>query len=113
MLLKTKIGEGGEALKAMFEGRAALPTGDFQMDFIPKTGPKIEWDPSSFSIRYDMDKLNFNMKIEKGKVEFIPGTIELSISQYPDVKIEYVGEPIYIPPSAAARFTGEKVDVKA
>lgn len=113
MLLKTKIGEGGDALKAIFEQRAALPGGDFQMGFIPTTGPQIEWDPSSLSIQYDMDKLNFDMKVDKGNVEFIPGTIELSISQFPDVQIEYVGEPIYIPPSAAARFRGENVDVKA
>lgn len=113
MLLKTKIGEGGEALKAMFEQRAALPSGEFQMDFIPKGGANIEWEEASLSIRYDMDKLNFDMKIDKGDVKFIPGTIELMISQYPDVKIEYIGEPIYIPPSAAARFKGEIVDVRA
>lgn len=113
MLLKTKIGEGGEALKAMFEQRVALPTGEFQMDFIPKGGANIEWEEASLSIRYDMDKLNFDMKIDKGDVKFIPGTIELMISQYPDVKIEYIGEPIYIPPSAAARFKGEIVDVRA
>ena len=60
-----------------------------------------------------MDKLNFDMKIDQGDVKFIPGTIELSISQYPDVEIEYMGEPIYVPPSAAAHFTGEVVDVRA
>lgn len=113
MLLKTKIGEGGEALEAMFAQRVALPSGDFEMGFIPKARANIEWEPANLSIRYDMDKLHFNAKIDKGDVKFIPGAIELSVSQYPDVRIEYVGEPIYIPPSAAARFTGENVDVKA
>ena len=35
------------------------------------------------------------------------------ISQYPEVNIEYIGDPIYVPPSVAARFTGENIDVKA
>lgn len=113
MLLKTKIGQGGEALDEIFSQRTASPTGDFQMGFIPTTGAKIDWEAPSLSIRYEMDKLNFDMKIDKGEVKFIPGTIELSISQYPDVQIEYMGEPIYVPPSAAAHFKGEIVDVKA
>ncbi|MFR9271604.1 MAG: DUF6470 family protein [Clostridia bacterium] len=113
LLLKTKIGEGGEALKSIFEQRTALPTGQFQMGFVPTTGPDISWEAPSLSIRYEMDKLNFDMKIDQGDVKFIPGTIELSISQYPDVEIEYMGEPIYVPPSAAAHFTGEVVDVRA
>lgn len=113
MLLKTKIGEGGAALDQIFSQRVASPTGEFQMGFIPTTGPELEWEPSSLSIRYEMDKLNFDMKIDKGEVKFIPGTIELSISQYPDVQIEYMGDPIYVPPSAAAHFNGEIVDVKA
>lgn len=112
ILLKTKIGEGGEALKQIFEQRSAAPTGEFQMGFIPTTGPEINWEAPSLSIRYEMDKLNFDMKIDKGDVKFIPGTIELSISQYPDVMIEYMGDPIYVPPSAAAHFTGEVIDVR-
>ena len=30
-------------------------------------------------------------KIEKGDIQFIPGNIELSILQYPDIEIKYVG----------------------
>lgn len=112
ILLKTKIGEGGEALQSIFEQRAAAPAGEFQMGFIPTAGPDISWEAPSLSIRYEMDKLNFDLKIDKGDVRFIPGTIELAISQYPDVEIEYMGDPIYVPPSAAAHFTGEVVDIR-
>lgn len=113
LMLKTKLGEGGEALNRIFAQRTAMPTGEFQLDFIPKTGANINWEDSSLLIEYQMDKLNFDWKIGQGNVEFIPGDIELSISQYPDVKIEYMGDPIYVPPSAAAHFTGEIVDVTA
>lgn len=113
ILLKTKIGQGAEALQSILNQRNALPTGDFELAFIPKTGADISWDPPSISINYQMDKLNFDAKIYKGNVEFIPGNIELSILQYPDVYIEYIGNPIYVPPSAAARFTGENIDIRA
>ena len=43
----------------------------------------------------------------------MPGNIELSIEQYPDVIIQYVGKPIYVPPSVAEHFNGEFIDVKA
>ena len=44
-------------------------------------------------------------------MEFIPGTIELSITQQPDVIIEYVGKPIYVP-RVAAHFNGENINVR-
>ena len=46
-------------------------------------------------------------------VAFVPGNIELSILQYPDIEIEYVGGPIYVPPSAAEIFEGHQIDVEA
>ena len=56
-----------------------------------------------------MDKLNFDLKVLNGNYEFIPGNIEMSITQHPDVLIEYVGGPIYVPPSADPNY----VDVRA
>lgn len=113
ILLNAKIGEGAQALQDIWNQRYALPTGEFQMGFLPATGPNIEWDAPSLSINYEMDKLYFEPQIYKGDVQFIPGDIELSILQYPSVHIEYVGSPIYVPPSAAEKFTGENVDVRA
>lgn len=113
IMLQTQIGEGGDTLHRIFTERSAMPTGQFQMAFLPSVGPEISWDDPSLSIEYEMDKLNFDLKVDKGDVQFIPGDIELSINQYPDVKIEYIGSPIYVPPSAAALFTGQNVDILA
>lgn len=113
ILLNAKIGQGAETLQSILDQRNALPTGQFELGFIPKTGPDIEWDPPSISINYQMDKLNFDARIDWGRVEFVPGSIELSVEQYPDVHVEYVGNPIYVPPSAGDRFAGEKVDARA
>ena len=72
---------------------------------------QVSESPADLTIRYQMDKMNFDMKIANGNFEFIPGNINIEITQYPDVQIEYVGGPIYVPPSADPNFEG--VDVRA
>lgn len=66
---------------------------------------------ADLTIWYEMDRMNFDMKVANGNFEFIPGNINIEITQYPDVQIEYVGGPIYVPPSADPNY--ESVDVKA
>ena len=73
---------------------------NFNIKFIPDRPADISWTPSELNINYEMDKLNFDWKVDKGSFEFIPGNVEFSISEYPGVVIEYVGGPIYVPPSA-------------
>ncbi len=81
------------------------------LDFLPDTGPEINWEEGSMQIRYEMDKMNFDWKIDKGEFKFTPGDIEISVSQHPDVIIKYLGGPIYVPPSADPDY--EPIDVEA
>ena len=110
MMMKTKWGE--EVITQLAEQammkNVKLGVG---MDFIPKTGPEITWDPAEMNIRYEMDKLNFDWKISKGDFKFTPGDIEFTVTQRPEVVIKYVGGPIYVPPSSDPNY--ESVDVKA
>lgn len=73
---------------------------EFGLGFIPNAPASIDWVPPDFSIRYEMDRMSFDWKMGKGDFEFIPGSIEVSIKEYNRVVIEYVGGPIYVPPSA-------------
>ena len=70
------------------------------IQFLPSVGPEISWDVGEMNIRYQMDKLNFDWKLNGGNFEFVPGDIEFSVTQMPDVIIKYVGGPIYVPPSS-------------
>lgn len=70
-----------------------------------------EWDDGSVEIRYDMDKLKFDWKIEKGEFKFTPGDIEFTVKQRPSVTIKYVGGPIYVPRSSDPNY--RPVDVQA
>ncbi len=81
------------------------------IEFLPSVGPEISWDPGEMQIRYEMDKLNFDWKMNEGEFKFTPGDIELSVTQQPDVIIKYVGGPLYVPPSSDPNY--EPVDVQA
>lgn len=109
LMLKADI--GNDALSTIFAQRAQVPTGDFQLAFTPSEPVDISYEAPDLTINYEMDKLNFDLKIANGNFEFIPGDIEMSITQHPDILIEYIGGPIYVPPSADPNY--EPLDVRA
>lgn len=110
MLLNAKLGED---VLGQFAAEAA--TKDLKpnvgLQFLPSVPPEITWDPGEMHIRYEMDKLNFDWRVNQPKFEFTPGDIELSVTQQPDVIIKYVGGPLYVPPSSDPNYT--PVDVEA
>lgn len=108
LLLQAKV---GQELVTQFSKESTQINTDFKMTWLPSTGPNIQWDDAEMSIRYEMDKLNFNWKINEGNYNFIPGNVEISVSQQPDVIIEYVGGPLYVPPSADPDY--KPIDVNA
>jgi len=109
LLLKTQV---GEELVTQFAEETMMKDvkTNVGIDFLPKVGPEITWDPGEMNIRYEMDKLNFDWKIGGGSFEFTPGDIEFTVTQRPEVIIKYVGGPIYVPPSSDPNY--EPVDVK-
>ena len=110
MLLNAKI---GEELITKFAEEAAMK--DYKpnvgLDFLPSVPPEISWDPGEMQIRYEMDKLNFDWRLSQTQFEFVPGDIEITVKQHPEVLIKYIGGPIYVPPSADPNY--EPVDVQA
>ena len=109
LMLKAKIGE--DVLGQIFSNRLQQPTGEFELGFTPSEPVELSYEAGDLIINYQMDKLNFDWKVANGNFEFVPGDIELSITQHPEVRIEYVGGPIYVPPSADPNF--EPLDVRA
>ncbi len=121
------VGEGGKGLSAVYQATVSMDS-DGQLLLKGKISDnlnKVNTTPAQLSaskgndsvnqadltIRYQMDKMNFDMKVANGNFEFVPGNISIEITQYPGVQIEYVGGPIYVPPSADPNY--ESVDVKA
>lgn len=109
LLLNAKI---GEELITQFAEEAQMKDvkTNVGIQFLPSTGPKISWDKGEIQIRYEMDKLNFDWRVNNGDYNFIPGDIEISVATRPDVIIKYIGGPLYVPPSADPNY--EPVDVQ-
>ena len=109
LLLDAKI---GQELITQFAAEAQNKNlKELGLTFLPSVGPEISWDPGEMQIRYDMDKLNFDWKVNRPQFEFTPGDIEISVKQHPDVIIKYVGGPLYVPPSADPNY--KPIDVQA
>ncbi len=111
LMMKAKIGEDAAGQIAERDFMNNMKTGEFEMGFIPKAGPNIQWSDPDITVRYEMDKLNFDWRISQGDFQFIPGDISLEITQMPDVRIQYIGGPIYVPPSSDPNYEG--IDVMA
>ena len=110
LLLKTQI---GEELVTQFAADAAAKDvkTNIGIQSLPSVGPELDWDPGEVNIRFEMDKLNFDWRVNQTQFKFTPGDIEISVKQQPDVIIKYIGGPLYVPPSADPNY--EPVDVQA
>lgn len=95
---------GADVLSQVFEQHAAMPTGEFQLAFIPTVGPEIKYQEADFQMQYQADKLQFDVRVSNGNLEYVAGSVSMNVTQWPDVVIEYIGRPMYVPPSSAERF---------
>ncbi|WP_322172765.1 DUF6470 family protein [Acutalibacter caecimuris] len=84
---------------------------DFGLGFLPEGGIDLNWEPGQMQIRYEMDKLNFDWKTNGMGFQFVPGDIEFTMTQRPEVIIKYVGGAVYVPPSSDPNY--QPVDVRA
>ncbi len=84
---------------------------NINVTFLPSTGPEFSFEGGEMNIRYEMDKLNFDWRLNQMDFTFEPGDVEFTVTQQPDVIIKYVGGPLYVPPSADPNH--EPIDVKA
>lgn len=96
-----------DVLKSIIKDRASYPTGQFNLGFIPTTGPDIQYQEGQLDTRYQQDKLAFDVRVSHGDVEYIPGDVKVQITQWPDVMIEYIGKPLYIPPREEDSFKAQ------
>ena len=75
------------------------------VEFLPKVGPEfsvnegfLNVDISPNEVRIDWEHLQAERKI------FNPGNVEIEIVQHHEVVIEFVGRPLYFPPSASPDY---------
>ncbi len=108
LLMEAKV--DGEQIPQFAKNTVISPPGQSTIEFLPDEPVEFSFEGGEMSIKYEMDKLNFNWRISQMDFTFVPGDIELTVTQQPDIIIKYVGEPLYVPPSSNPNY--EPVDVK-
>ena len=78
---------------------------DFRLEtmisFIPKEGADVHIEKGRLEINYVNKAVNVDWKnLQKKPLKFAPGSVEINIVRKPQVDIEYLGGPLYVPPSA-------------
>ncbi len=106
LLLSAKVGEDMIAQIAA-QAQAQNVQTNVGIQFLPSVGAELNWDAGDMQIRYEMDKLNFDWRMNQPSFEFTPGDIQISVTQMPDVQIKYVGGPLYVPPSSDPNYEGD------
>ena len=83
------------------------------MEFLPKEGADITFDGGTLNIEYQMGTQDIDWDIHPDSpLEFIPGSVEFVVHDKPRVEIEYVGDPIYVPPSANPNYEPPIFDMR-
>lgn len=83
------------------------------MEFLPKTGADITFDEGKLNIEYHMGDQSIDWEVKPDlPMEFIPGSVELIVRDRPRVEIEYLGDPLYVPPSANPNYEPPAFDIK-
>lgn len=106
LLLSAKVGEDMISQIAA-QSQAQNVQTNVGITFLPTVGAELNWDAGDMQIRFEMDKLNFDWRMNQTSFEFTPGDIQISVTQMPEVQIKYVGGPLYVPPSSDPNYEGE------
>lgn len=64
-------------------------------------------EPNTLKLEFQPLQIDFDFSHLKQKMEFQPGNLKFIVETYPEVHIEYVGDPIYVPKSSDPNYEGE------
>lgn len=78
-----------------------------KVEVAPHVGPDISWQPGKLDMQYTPAKVDYTPDVGTKRARYVPGELNINVEQYPKVDIEYVGEPLYVPPSASPDYEGE------
>lgn len=109
--LNARLGQYAAApANAAYEVGGANSAAYTPADTAPKTAMNVQWEDGAMQIRYSMDKLNFDWKIDRGEFKFTPGDIEITVAQRPSITFKYTGGPLYVPRSADPNYKPVNVE---
>lgn len=75
--------------------------------FLPAGGAELSWNPAELDVSLDPGDTQLDWQITESSMNYIPGSVRMKIIEYARVNIEYLGGPMYVPPSADPDFIGD------
>ncbi|WHX40223.1 DUF6470 family protein [Mesobacillus sp. AQ2] len=86
------IENGGNAIAAQAKRNSESPMLDFNIGWIPSAGSvKINYDPGKVDINWKVNKPVINSQTNKPIINYTPGKAEITMKQYPSLKIDFEG----------------------
>ncbi len=76
--------------------------------FLPTTGPDIAYQPGELNVNYQPGDVNLNWKVQDNHYNYVPGSVSMEVVEYAQVEIQYLGGPMYVPPSADPEYEAEE-----
>ena len=108
-----QLARGMTASEIAINNARAGATIDTIMEFLPKENAQITFDEGMLNIEYQMGEQEIDWDVvPQLPMEFIPGNVEFIIHDRPRVEIEYIGDPIYVPPSANPNYKPGPFDIR-
>lgn len=96
------IQKGATIPNAMFSQAMQRASGELVL--VPLSPTDISWQPGGTTLDYTPVELTFDWNVGQARLNFVPGNLSMNITQYPALNIEYLGGPVYVPPSAAPNY---------
>ena len=69
-------------------------------EFLPSASADISFTPAQIDVNYQPSQVNLDWQINDNTFSFKAGSVHMKIVEYAHVDIEYLGGPMYVPPSA-------------
>jgi hypothetical protein len=99
------LGRGSSPVEIAVQNHRAGFNIQVAVEFLPKQRADISWQPGSLDVELQQDQIHIDWEhLQAERLIFNPGRIEVVVDQYPSVEIEFVGDPIYVPPSANPNY---------
>jgi hypothetical protein len=75
--------------------------------FLPSAPAELSFVPAKLDISYNSGDVNLDWQIKDSPISYKPGSVHMKIVQYARIEIQYLGGPMYVPPSADPDFENE------
>jgi hypothetical protein len=97
-----RVGEGNQLAQVPVNGNAiaqiaaqnSLQVDDYNIDFLPKSKPEIDFVGGRVDISVDEGYVELQSKPNKPIIDVEIGTVEIYLRQRPELEIQYIGSQI-------------------